>query len=52
MFELLSVVIHAARAAVRGRNELLLENLPLRHQLQVALRPKRRLALRRRDRFF
>jgi hypothetical protein len=51
MFELLSVVIHAARAAVRGRNELILENLLLRHQLQVALRPKRRLSLRRRDRF-
>ncbi len=51
MFELVSVVIHPARAAVRGRNELILENLLLRHQLQVALRPKRRLSLRRRDRF-
>jgi hypothetical protein len=44
MSELLSLVIHAARAAVRGRNELILENLLLRHQLQVALRPKRRLS--------
>ncbi len=51
MSELLSLLIHAARAAVRGRNELILENLLLRHQLQVALRPKRRLSLRRRDRF-
>ncbi len=51
MSELLSLVIHAARAAVRGRNALILENLLLRHQLQVALRPKRRLSLRRRDRF-
>jgi transposase InsO family protein len=51
MSELLSLLIHAARAAIRGRNELILENLLLRHQLQVALRPKRRLSLRRRDRF-
>jgi putative transposase len=51
MSELLSLVIHAARAAVRGRTQLILENLLLRHQLQVALRPKRRLSLRRRDRF-
>jgi hypothetical protein len=51
MPELLSLVIHAARAAVRGRNELILENRLLRHQLQVALRPKRRLSLWRRDRF-
>jgi hypothetical protein len=51
MSELLSLVIHTARAAVRGRNDLILENLLLRHQLQVALRSKRRLALGRRDRF-
>ena len=51
MSELLSLVIHTARAAVRGRNDLILENLLLRHQLQVALRPERRLPLRRRDRF-
>jgi hypothetical protein len=52
MSELLSLVSHAARAAIRRRNELILENLLLRQQLQVALRPKRRLSLRRRDRLF
>jgi transposase InsO family protein len=50
MPELLSLVTQTARAAVRRRNDLILENLLLRHQLQVALRPKRRLSLRRRDR--
>jgi hypothetical protein len=52
MPELLSLMIQAARAAVSRRNELILENLLLRHQLQVALRSKRRLSLRRRDRLF
>lgn len=46
MPELLSQVIQTARAAVCRRNELILENLLLRHQLQVALRLKRRLSLR------
>jgi putative transposase len=50
MPELLSLVIQTARAAVSRRNDLILENLLLRHQLQVALRPKRRLSLRRQDR--
>lgn len=50
MSELVSLVIRAVRAAVRGRHELIRENLLLRQQLQVALRPKRRLFLRRRDR--
>ena len=40
------------RSAVRGRNDLILENLLLRHQLQVALRPSRRLSLPQRDRLF
>ncbi len=51
MPELLSLVIQSARASVRRRNDLILENLLLRHQLQVALRPKRRLSLGRRDHF-
>ncbi len=50
MPELLLLVIQTAGAAIRRRNDLILENLLLRHQLQVALRPKRRLSLRRRDR--
>lgn len=50
MPELLSLVIQTARAAVSRRNDLILENLLLRHQLQLALRPKRRLSLRRQDR--
>jgi hypothetical protein len=33
MSELLSPVIHTARDAVRGRNDMILENLLLRHQL-------------------
>ena len=51
MPELLSLVAQSVRAAVRRRNDPIPENLLLRHQLQVALRPKRRLSLRRRDRF-
>ena len=50
MSELLSLVIQTARAAVSHRNDLILENLLLRHQLQVALRPKRRPSLPRQDR--
>jgi len=48
---LLSLAIPVVRAAVRRRNDLILENLLLHHQLQVALPPKRRLSLRYRDRF-
>jgi len=50
MPELLSLVIQTARAAVSRRNDLILENLLLRHQLRVALRPKRWLSPRRQDR--
>jgi hypothetical protein len=50
VLELLSLIIAATRSAVRGRNELILENLLLRQQLQVALRPRRRLSLEPRDR--
>jgi len=51
MPEFLSLVTQTARASVRRRNDLILENLLLRHQLQLALPSKRRLSLRRRDRF-
>jgi hypothetical protein len=52
MLELLSLIIGTARSAVRGRNDLILENLLLRQQLQVALRPRRRLSLQPRNRLF
>lgn len=52
MFELLSLVIRTTRSAIRRRNDLILENLLLRQQLQVALRPNHRLSLRRHDRLF
>jgi len=50
--EFLSLIIGTIRSAVRGRNDLILENLLLRQQLQVALRPRRRLSLQPRDRLF
>jgi hypothetical protein len=42
MLELLSLIIGATQSAVHGRKDLILENLLLRQQLQVALRPRRR----------
>jgi len=50
VLELLSLIIGTTRSAVRGRNDLILENLLLRQQLQVTLRPRRRLSLQPRDR--
>src|SRR6266852_3457482 len=52
VLELLSLIIGTTRSAVRGRNDLILENLLLRQQLQVALRPRRHLSLQPRDRLF
>src|SRR5712691_7789062 len=52
MLELLSLIVGTTRSAVGGRNDLILENLLLRQQLQVALRPRRRLSLQPRDRLF
>jgi len=52
MLELLGLVLGTVRMACHGRRELLLENLLLRQQLAVALRPKRRPRLQRRDRLF
>ncbi len=52
VLELLSLIIGTTRSAVSGRNDLILENLLLRHQLHVALRPRRRLSLQPRDRLF
>src|SRR5712692_778199 len=52
MSEFLSLIVGTTRSAVRGRKDLVLENLLLRQQLQVALRPRRRLSLHPRDRLF
>lgn len=52
MREVLCLLLHTARSAVRRRNDLILENLVLRQQLQVALRPRRRVSLQRHDRLF
>jgi hypothetical protein len=51
MLELFGLLIGTVRVALRGRRELLLENLLLRQQLAVALRP-RRPRLQRRDKLF
>jgi hypothetical protein len=48
--DLFSLLIHTLASVFRKRSTLILENLLLRQQLQVALRPKRRLRLRGRDR--
>src|SRR5712691_12554894 len=52
MLEVLSLIIGTSRSALRGRKDLVLENLLLRQQLQVALRPRRRLSLHPHDRLF
>ncbi len=52
MTDLFSLLIHTLASIFRNRRSLILENLVLRQQLQVALRPKRRLRLRGRDRLF
>jgi len=50
MTELLSLVIGFLRSFVRRDTELLVENLALRHQLQVVVRSNPRPRLRNRDR--
>ena len=52
MVDLLSLLIRSLASLFRSRTALIVENLLLRQQLQVALRPKRRLRLRERDRLF
>ncbi|MDQ3699550.1 MAG: integrase, partial [Chloroflexota bacterium] len=52
MLELLGLVLGTVRVACCGRRALILENLVLRQQLAVALRPKRRPRLTRRDKLF
>ena len=52
MLELLSLLLAVVPRALRSRQDLLLENLFLRQQLQVALRSQRRPALRTWDKLF
>jgi hypothetical protein len=52
MLDWLSLLVGVLGVALRSRRELILENLLLRQQLAVALRPGRRPALCRRDRWF
>jgi putative transposase len=52
MVELLRLVLGTMRVACCGRRDLVIENLALRHQLAIALRPRRRPQLKRRDKLF
>src|SRR5215472_7331958 len=52
MLELVRLLLATLVAAVRHRQRLVVENLLLRQQLQVALRSQRRPRLRARDKFF
>ena len=49
MIELLEIVCATLVATLRSRQPLVIENLLLRQQLQVALRSQRRPRLRARD---
>ncbi len=50
MLELLLLLVRTLVAVLRSRRDLVLENLVLRHQLQVALRTHRRPSVHNRDR--
>jgi hypothetical protein len=52
MIELLGLLLATLASPLRSRQRLLLENLLLRQQLQVALRGQRRPRLRTRDKLF
>jgi len=52
MLELFRLVLGTVRVACSGQRALVLENLVLRQQLAVALRPRRRPQLKRRDKLF
>jgi putative transposase len=52
MLELLRIFLPTLAKLFRKRRDLLVENLLLRYQLQVALRSRPRLHLKTRDRFF
>ena len=52
MLELLRVLLPTLTALFRERRDLVVENLLLRHQLQIALRSRPRPPLKSKDRFF
>jgi hypothetical protein len=52
MLELLRIFLPTLAKLFRKRRDLLVENLLLRHQLQVELRSRPRPDLKTRDRFF
>jgi Integrase core domain len=52
MLELVSLLLSTLARLFRGRHDLVVENLLLRHQLHVALRSRPRPDLKTRDRFF
>jgi putative transposase len=52
MLELVSLLLSTPHRLFRGRHDLLVENLLLRHQLQVALCSHPRPDLKTQDRFF
>ena len=52
MLDLFRILLPTLAAIFRERHGLVVENLLLRHQLQVALRSRQRLHLKNRDRFF
>src|SRR5207248_2908608 len=52
MLELLRILLPTLAALFHERHDLVLENLLLRHQLQVALRTRPRPHIKTRDRFF
>ncbi len=52
MIELRELLLTTLGSVFRSRKRLILENLPLRQQLQVALRCQRRPRLRTRDKLF
>jgi hypothetical protein len=47
---MLPLILHLARASLRSRESLILENIALRHQVQVLKRQQKRPQLRDRDR--
>jgi hypothetical protein len=52
MLELASLLLSTLARLFRGRHDLVLENLLLRHQLHVALRSRPRPEIKTRDRLF
>lgn len=52
MLEIVQILLPTLASLFRKRHELVVENLLLRHQLQVALRSRPRPHLKARDRFF